>query len=146
MSDDRVDEILIRGLDKVDRKCDDIKDDVGELTRRFETHETAFEQHLEQDKKMYEELHRMNDILQANTDSLKEHMVRTANVENTQSVQNEALIKIDGRLQVIEEKEMKKEAVKEYLASKTKKWGIRLGLVSTVLGIIYTVAKLAGWM
>lgn len=146
MSDDRVDDILIRGLDKVDRKCDEIKDDVDDLTRHFEKHEAAFERHQETDEKMYQELHRMNNILQENTESLREHMHRTENVENTQSVQNEALMKIDDRLQVIEEKDMKKEAVKEFIAGSVKKWAVRLGLVSTALGIVATIAKLAGWI
>lgn len=146
MSDDRIDQLLIAGLDKVDRKCDDIKDDVSELTRHFERHEAAFETHLETDEKMYAELHRMNDILEKNTDSLREHMQRTANVEQTQTVQNDALLKIDGRLQVMEEREMKKEAVKEYMAAEAKKWGIRISLVGGVLGILATIAKLAGWM
>lgn len=144
MSDDRIDEILIRGLDKVDKKCDDIKDDVHELTRHFEKHEAAFVQHLETDEKMYGELHRMNDILQENTNSLNQHMHRTELLEESQNVQNNALLKIDDRLQVFENQQMKKEAVKEHLTAVTKKWTIRLGIISTVIGILTGIAKLTG--
>lgn len=139
MSDDRIDQLLISGLDKVDRKCDDIKDDVNELSRHFEKHEAAFVKHMETDEKMYEELHRMNNILQDNTDSLKEHMLRTANVENTQSIQNEALLKIDDRLSAIEEQEIKKQAVKEFMKENAKKWSIRIGIAAGIVGIIATI-------
>ena len=146
MSNDRIDEILIKGLDKVDEKCDDIKDEVRDLTSHFTVHESAFKKHLETDEKMYDELHRMNNILQDNTDSLKEHMHRTEVLEQSQSIQNDALLKIDSRLQVFEENEMKKQAVKEYMKETSKRWGKILGLIATLLGIAATAAKLAGWL
>jgi L-lactate utilization protein LutB len=144
MSDDRVDEILIRGLDKVDRKCDDIKDNVNSLNTKFATHEEQFRKHLETDERMYQELHRMNDILQSNTESLKEHMHRTELVEDTQSVQNQALLKIDSRLQVFEQERIKKEAVKEYMKESAKKWAMKISIAGTIVGILVGIAKLAG--
>ena len=146
MSDDRIDEILINGLDKVDKKCEDIKDEVKDLTSHFIVHESAFKKHLETDEKMYDELHRMNNILQSNTESLQEHMYRTANVEETQSVQNQALLKIDSRLKVFEENDIKKQAVKEFLKDTTKKWSIRIGIAGGIIGLLSGIAKLAGWI
>lgn len=150
MSDDksRIDDLIIKGIDRVHDKMDKVDDkvnhlsektanietDVHELSSQFESHEHMFKEHLETDKKMYEEFAKMNDILRDNTESLKEHMRRT-------SLAEQAILKIDQRLSPIEQERLKKEAVREYLIGRWKRWLMYLGAISTALGII---GKLTG--
>ena len=149
MSDDnRIDDLIIKGIDRVEDKVEKVKDQVtnvsSELTSlnaKFGTHEELFKAHLETDQKMYEEFSKMNTVLGENTQSLKEHMMQTNLVrEATESVKN-ALVKIDGRLTPIEEERLKKAAVKDYIKERWKMWLICLGAVATLLGII---SKLSG--
>ena len=164
MSDEqrRIDDLIIKGIDRVEDKVEKVEDKVGELrdktgkietdlhdlSSQFRSHEELFKAHLETDQKMYEEFSKMNEILRENTDSLKEHMAQTELVrEEVKSARQmadnlkDALLKVDERLKPIEEEKLKKEAVKEYIAARWKKWLMILGAISTTLGII---GKLTG--
>lgn len=57
-----------------DKKIEQIAETVCKIDKDVALQKAALEAHTAQDEKMYEELRRMNDILQSNTESLKLHM------------------------------------------------------------------------
>jgi hypothetical protein len=109
-----------------DTKIEQIAEIVRKIDKDVALQKAALESHTEQDEKMYEELRRMNDILQANTQSLKEHM------------QNNVLLKdmlgtLNRRLEPIELKYIQKEAVNKWLLAQAK----LIGKLGTAAGAIY---------
>lgn len=62
-------------------KLEDISKTVHDINNHLIKYTVSFENHIEQDKLMQQELHRLNQILAKNTDSLQEHMRRTEAVE-----------------------------------------------------------------
>lgn len=60
-----------------------LSDDVKNVDKTLTEYKVSFDHHILQDEKMYEEFKRMNDVLVQNTESLKEHMHRTALLEET---------------------------------------------------------------
>lgn len=66
----------------VHEKLEDISNTVHSINASLIRHAVSFENHIEQDKKMQEELSRLNQILERNTESLNEHMRRTHAVES----------------------------------------------------------------
>lgn len=158
MSDDssRIDDLIMKGIDKVEEKVDKVgskvetvESDLKDLNSQFRTHEEMFKKHLETDEKMYQEFAKMNNTLRDNTESLIEHMAQTKLVRQevrlARDMANDlkvAVEKIDGRLQPIEEDRIKKEAVKEFMKERAKKWSIYVGILGTIIGIIYTISQL----
>ena len=61
-------------LTKISEKLDDVVTSIYKVDKEVALQKSAFDEHIKQDEKMYEEFKRMNDILQQNTQSLKEHM------------------------------------------------------------------------
>jgi thiaminase len=116
-------------LNKIDEKLDDVSDAIHKVDKEVALQKAAFDEHIKQDEKMYEEFKRMNDILQQNTDSLKEHMHRTDLLEDI-------VKKMDLRLSPIELERIEDEAVKKYRNSKLKKYGKVLGAIATAIGIL----------
>jgi hypothetical protein len=116
-------------LTKIDSKLDEVSDAVYKIDKEVALQKAAFEDHMRQDEKMYEEFKRMNDILQQNTESLKEHMHRTALLENL-------VQKMDSRLSPLEVKHIEEEAVKKYRHDKLVKIGKAIGLIATLIGIL----------
>lgn len=116
-------------LSKIDTKLDDVSDAIHKVDKEVALHKAAFDEHIRQDEKMYEEFKRMNDILQQNTESLKEHMHRTELLE--QLVQ-----KMDARLMPIEKEKIEQEAISKYRTEKLKKYGKVLGAIATAIGIL----------
>lgn len=156
MSDqNRIDDLIIKGIDRVEDKVEKIQDkvssingEVKDLNSKFGQHEELFRAHLETDQKMYEEFAVMNKTLIENTQSLKEHMKRTAVLEESHreqhkalKEQHKALMEISDRVKIFEDDKLKKQAVKEYIADRWKIWLMYLGAFSTVVGII---SKLTG--
>ena len=119
------DEKLGRIHDKLDR----VDDTVCRIDKELVAQKTAFEDHTKQDEKMYDELKRMNDILQQNTDSLKEHMYRSDVLEKLYE-------SIDSRLTPIEVKEIQREAVREWWKKNSIFWAKILSAVggAVILG------------
>jgi thiaminase len=97
------DELLL----KIDNKIDDVSDSIHKVDKELALHKAAFEQHIKQDELMYEEFKRMNDILQQNTESLKEHMHRTELLEDI-------VKKMDARLSPVEIRHIEEEAIKRH--------------------------------
>jgi hypothetical protein len=106
MSDDRKDNYILDELRDIKDSVEECNDNTHKLSKSLAEYKVAFDHHTKQDELMYEEFKRMNDILQQNTDSLKEHMLRTSLLEDV-------VVKIDSRLQPIEIEKIEKEAVKK---------------------------------
>jgi DNA repair exonuclease SbcCD ATPase subunit len=122
-------------LNKIDEKIDNVSDSIHKIDKEVALQKAAFDEHIKQDEKMYEEFKRMNDILQQNTDSLKEHMHRTDLLETM-------ITRMDQRLSPIELERIEDEAVKKYRNSKLKKYGKVLGAIATAIGILAAVKPL----
>jgi hypothetical protein len=94
-----------------DKKIDQIVEAVAKIDKEVALQKAALDTHTKQDEQMYEQLKRMNDILQQNTDSLKEHMGNNALLK-------QMIIKMDERLSPIEKERVEKAAVREYAMGK----------------------------
>lgn len=116
-------------LNRIDAKLDDMSDSIHKIDKEVALQKSAFDSHTNQDEQMYEELKRMNDILQQNTESLRQHMQQTQLLKET-------VLKIDARLAPIEVERIEAEAVKKYRNDKLKKYGKILGLIATAIGIL----------
>lgn len=122
-------------LNKIDSKLDEVSDAIYKIDKEVALHKAAFDEHIKQDEKMYEEFKRMNDILSANTESLKEHMQRTVIAENRQQILEDLVKSIDTRLSPFEQNKLEEEAVKKYRNEKLKKIGKILGIIATLVAI-----------
>lgn len=98
-------------LGYIQSKLDDVSEVTAKIDKDLALHKAQFEAHIQQDERMYEEFKRMNDILQQNTDSLKEHMHRTELLE-------ELVTKMDARLTPVELDHLKKKAVSDWVKEK----------------------------
>lgn len=116
-------------LNKIDEKLDEVSDSIHKVDKEVALQKAAFDEHVKTDEKMYEELRRMNDILQQNTESLKEHMAQTHLLKQT-------VLKMDARLLPIEVERIEQEAIRKYRNEKLKKWGKILGIIATVVGVL----------
>jgi len=122
-------------LNKIDSKLDEVSDAVYKIDKEVALQKAAFDDHIKQDEKMYEEFRRMNDILASNTESLKEHMYRTAIAEQRQQIIEDLVKSIDARLSPFEQKKLEEEAIKKYRNDKLKKIGKILGIIATIIAI-----------
>lgn len=122
-------------LDYISEKLDDVSDTVCRIDKEVVAQKVAFDDHIKQDERMYEEFKRMNDILQANTDSLKEHMHRSDLLEKL-------VDSVDKRLNPLEVKEIQREAVRVWWKSKVVLWTKILGAVggAVTLGMLIKAA------
>ena len=119
-------------LNSIQEKIEDVANCVNKIDKEVALQKAAFDDHLKQDERMYEEFKRMNDILQQNTESLKEHMHRTELLEVMMQ-------KMDLRLSPIEKNNIETAAVKAYrheIAMKAAK------IVAIVTGIVGAITAL----
>lgn len=116
-------------IEYIQEKMDEISDSVHNIDKSLAVHKSEFIEHSKQDEKMYDELKRMNDILQTNTDSLQEHMHRTDLLETL-------ITRMDARLAPFEQEKISQEAVKKYKEEKFERW-IRIGKILT--GIVAAI-------
>jgi methyl-accepting chemotaxis protein len=123
-------------LNKIDSKLDEVSDAVYKIDKEVALQKAAFDEHIKQDEKMYEEFKRMNDILSANTESLKEHMQRTAIAEQRQHILEDLVKSIDSRLSPFEQNKLEEEAVRKYRNEKLKKIAKILGIIATLVAIV----------
>lgn len=121
-------------IDYIQDKVDSVSATCTNIDKIVALQKQAFDDHLKQDERMYDEFKRMNDILQQNTDSLKEHMAQT-------HLLRDAIMKMDARLQPIEIEYIQKTAVKDWAMGKAKLIAKIGGAISMVGGIIWTVMK-----
>ena len=120
-------------IDYIQEKVDSVVSSISSIDKELALQKAAFEAHTRQDEEMYGELKRMNDILQQNTESLKEHM-------QNNMLLKDMIAKMDERLDPIERQFIEKNAVKEWVSNKTKIL-IRCGKVAGAL-----VAIVGAWV
>jgi chromosome segregation ATPase len=100
-------------LDYIQERIDSVSDTVCKIDKEVALQKAALETHTKQDEDMYAELRRMNDILQSNTESLKEHMENNALLKDM-------LKSLNKRLDPIELEFIQKNAVKSWMMTKLK--------------------------
>jgi len=131
---------MVKDLDQkvryIQDKVEDIADTVHKIDKDLAVHKNTFDDHIKQDEKMYEEFKRMNNILQQNTESLKEHMYRTEIAEKQLSILEDLAKSIDARLSPIEKERIQKEAIARYRSEKLIKISKIIGLIATLVAII----------
>ena len=121
-------------IDYIQEKVDSLTHTCSNIDKEVALQKQAFDDHLRQDERMYDEFKRMNDILQQNTDSLREHMAQT-------NLLRDAVMKMDSRLQPIEIEYIQKTAVKDWVMGRAKLIAKVGGAVSMLSGIIWTAMK-----
>lgn len=115
-------------LSRIDQKLDEVSTSLYKVDKDVALQKAAFDEHIRQDEKMYEELKRMNDILQQNTESLKEHMQRTELLE-------EMVKKMDSRLSPVEIRHIEQEAIKKHRKEMLVLWAKVAGALTAIVGI-----------
>ncbi len=124
-------------VDYIQDKVDEVASIVHKIDKEQALQKATFEDHLTQDERMYQEFMRMNNILQENTASLREHMLRTDMLETL-------VMKVDARLAPIEIDRIKKDAVKAWLKNAATVTAKVLTLLIGSSGIIWTVMTILG--
>jgi hypothetical protein len=122
-------------LSYIQERLDAVASCTQNIDKELAIHKAAFDDHLKQDEKMYEEFKRMNDILQQNTNSLREHMRRTALLE-------EVIEKMDARLYPIEKEKLEKDAVTKYRNEQLVKIAKIVGLLTGTAGLVATMKSI----
>jgi uncharacterized protein YukE len=122
-------------INYIQEKLDDVAGTIHKIDKDVALQKAAFEEHQKQDEGMYEELKRMNDILQLNTESLKEHMHRTELLEKAVNI-------LDTRLSPIEHEKIQKKAIEDYRKEKIIEIAKILGLITAALGVITAIQQL----
>lgn len=119
--------------------------DLGERASKIEIavalSKQAVDQHASQTNRLCEELKRMNDILQENTNSLKDHMAQTAMLKDQ-------VIKMDARISPIEAERLKQTTISDWrwgvIVMTSKIVGFLLGSGGLVWGIIEILGRVHG--
>lgn len=131
---------MARDLDEkisyIQEKVEEVSSTVHKIDKEVALQKAAFDEHMRQDEKMYEEFKRMNDILQVNTESLREHMHRTEVAEQQLAILEDLAKNVDIRLAPIERERLEKAAVSKYRSELLMKVAKVLGIVGTVIAII----------
>lgn len=131
---------MARDLDEkmnyIQEKIEEISSTAYKIDKEVALQKAAFDEHIKQDEKMYEEFKRMNDILQINTESLREHMHRTEVAEQQLSILESLAKNIDSRLMPIEKERVEKEAVSKYRNELLMKVAKIVGAIGTIVAII----------
>jgi predicted RNase H-like nuclease (RuvC/YqgF family) len=120
-------------IDYIQDKLDTVADTCANIDKELALQKAAFNEHTKQDEGMYEQLKRMNDILEQNTESLKEHMHRSDLLEHI-------VEKMDKRLSPVETDFIRKQAVRDWLMAKMKLI-TKLGYALAGCGTIFMVLK-----
>lgn len=116
----------------IQEKLDEVSNCVNNIDKEVALQKAAFDEHIKQDEKMYEEFKRMNDILQQNTDSLKEHMHRTNLLEDI-------VQKIDTRLSPLEKQNIETQAIKAYRQELIIKLAKVIAILVSIVGAVSTI-------
>jgi phosphomevalonate kinase len=122
-------------IEKISDKLSEVSECVHKIDRDLAVHKSTFDEHLRQDERMYEEFKRMNDILQQNTESLKEHMHRTSLLE-------EIAQKMDHRISPLEKQHIEESAVKQYRANELIKIAKIMGALTGLLAVLGAIKEL----
>jgi hypothetical protein len=122
-------------IDYIKDRVEDVAASIHSVDKELAAQKASFNDHIKQDAMMFEEFKRMNNILQENTNSLKEHMQRTDMLEDL-------VRSIDARLSPFEQYKIESEAIKKYRSEKLKKIGMILGIIATIIVIITGIKTL----
>jgi len=122
-------------LDRIENKIQDVADTINKIDKEVALQKAAFDDHIKQDERMYEEFKRMNDILQQNTDSLKEHMHRTELLENI-------VQKMDERLSPLEMSINEQRIISKYRKESAIKLAKIIGALTGASALIMTLKSL----
>ena len=122
-------------LDYIQEKIDSIVDSISKVSTEVALNRAVIEERRAQDDRMYEEFIRLNNILQQNTESLKEHMHRSDLLEDL-------VTKIDTRLSPIEVDFIEKAAVKHWITARAKFIGKLGGAIVAVGGAWFYIKPL----
>lgn len=109
-------------------KIDEVSDTCHKIDKDVAVQKTSFDDHLKQDELMYSEFKRMNDILQENTSSLKEHMQQTMLLKDM-------VLKMDARLSPMEVKHIETNAINKWRKD-------RIILAAKVIGAVVALVSL----
>jgi DNA repair exonuclease SbcCD ATPase subunit len=123
-------------VDYIHDKLDEIADACQSIDKEVSLQKAAFDEHIKQDEKMYEEFKRMNDILQQNTDSLKEHMHRTDLLEHL-------VKKMDERFTPIELTHIESRVIEKYKSQKKAKRTAHIILITKIVSGVAAAIGLA---
>ena len=142
MSDnDEIMDLLLKGLEKVEEKCDKTLEKVSEINRavdRLEMAQDVQENHM---KRFHEEHRRMNDILDENTKSLIIHEKRTTISEKRIEINEDKHLQLEERFKPIEKRYNEVQIIKKFLASKWGKISIIIGIMSAIAGVVMKFIK-----
>lgn len=119
-------------LSKIDTKLDEAVEAIHKVDKDVALQKASLEERTNDVNRMYEELKRMNDILQQNTESLREHMHRTDLLE-------QLALNLNQRLEPIELEKIEQETIKKYRTEQLKKYGKIVGIVATAIGILAAI-------
>lgn len=129
-------------VELIRERLDDVSATVHKVDKDIALYKHILEEHFKQDEKMYVEFKRMNDILQQNTDSLKEHMYRTELAEKQLAVLEELARKIDERVSSIEEEKVRAQAISKYKHELVIKIGKVLGIITSLIALVSGIVSL----
>jgi chromosome segregation ATPase len=115
-------------IDYIQEKIDSVASTVASIDKEVALQKAALENHTQQDAQMYEEFKRMNDLLQDNVNSLKEHMENNVLLKDM-------IIRMDNRLNPIEMEFIQKTAVRNWVLIKAKFIGKVGGAIVAVAGV-----------
>lgn len=110
-------------------KVDAISEQLHKMDKDSALQQAAFVELSRHHELLYQELKRSNDILKANTDSLREHMHRTELLEDLAN-------KMDGRLSPIEKRQIEEDAVRKHKHETLVRWGKILAALVAFSGLL----------
>lgn len=132
-------------LDLISKDVEFVKDTVIETNKRINNLEESvssfqrdFAEHIATDRQLVQEISRIGNTLERNTESLAEHMRRTELNELSIEQLKELNLKIDSRLKPLEEASIEKAGVMKFAA----KLGAFIGVAVAVATLVY---KLLGY-
>lgn len=137
MDKDKTD-LISRDLEFVKDTVLDTSKRISNLENSMSSFEKDFSEHIATDKQLAQEISRIGKTLEKNTDSLIEHMRRTEINELSINELKTISLKLDSRLQPLEESFVEKAGVVKFMA----KVGAVIGIAAGVATLIF---KLLGY-
>ena len=122
-------------VDRIENNLEDVKATVNNIDKELALHKASLEEQKEHDTRAWDELKRMNDILQQNTNSLNEHMRRTDILEDM-------VQRFDTRFSPIELSYIEQKVIDKYILDRKAKIKSALIFLTKVAGAIGAVITL----
>lgn len=117
-----------KSIEDLQEKMDEIADQLHKIDKDTALHSLTLMEHLKMHERTYEEFKRSIDVLEANTNSLKEHMHRTELLETF-------VHKMNDRLMPIEVAQIEAAAIKKHKHETMVRWGKIIGSILGLIGI-----------